>query len=269
MSSLNLGMVYLIMPILMWVVLARLRSPVVALWCLGSLLGAGAHFLVGFYAVIPGWLNAPVVNLLDFTSLLCTVQALRLDQGVPWRLRGLALASLGFLLVAGVCRNVYALGLYRLAFVPLVQLFLVLQVVGWAWRIARRQKSVGALTIAISHVLASVGMLLVLAELLFPRGGVVACPRDASGLTDTLGMLAGLAGDVGFIGLALERSLHLWTKAADRQARMEERQVLGAQLAHLDRQRGFGLVAASLAHELNQPLTAILASAQAAQRGTA
>ena len=268
-SSLNLGMVYLIMPILMWVVLARLRSPVVALWCLGSLLGAGAHFLVGFYAVIPGWLNAPVVNLLDFTSLLCTVQALRLDQGVPWRLRGLALASLGFLLVAGVCRNVYALGLYRLAFVPLVQLFLVLQVVGWAWRIARRQKSVGALTIAISHVLASVGMLLVLAELLFPRGGVVACPRDASGLTDTLGMLAGLAGDVGFIGLALERSLHLWTKAADRQARMEERQVLGAQLAHLDRQRGFGLVAASLAHELNQPLTAILASAQAAQRGTA
>ena len=268
-SNLNLMLIYTLMPILMWVVLARLRSRVVALWCLGSLLGAGALLLTGLFGVIPAWFNAPVVNLLEFTSLLCTVQALRLDQGVPWRLRWLAGVTLVYLLVFQVCRNGYALGLYRLAFVPLVQLLLVLQVVGWAWRIARRQTSAGALTIAGSHMLLSVGVILVLGELLLPRGGIPHCPRDTSGLTDTLGMLASLAGDIGFIGLALERSLSQWLKAADTQARQEERQVLGAQLAHLDRQRGFGLVAASLAHELNQPLTAILASAQAAQRGTA
>jgi len=267
-SNMNLGLIYLLMPILMWVVLARLRSPVVALWCLGSLLGAGALLLAELFAFIPPWINAPMVNLLEFTSLLSSIQALRLDQGVPWRFRWMAAVSLGYLVVFEICREVYALGIYRLALVPLVELVLVLQVAGWAWRIARRQKSAGALTIAISHLLASVAMLVVLAELFFPRGGVPSCPRDGAGLTDTLGMLAGLAGDVGFIGLALERSLTQWLDAASKQARLEERQLLGNQLAHLDRQRGFGLVAASLAHELNQPLTAILASAQAAQRGT-
>ena len=269
MPSMNLGLIYLLMPILMWVVLARLRSPVVALWCLGSLLGAGALLLVGLFAVIPAWINAPVSNLLEFTSLLCTIQALRLDQGAPWRLRWMVLACIAFLVVFEVCRYWHGLGVCRLAFVPLVEIVLVLQVVVWAWRITRLQQSAGAMTIAVSHVLLSSGMLLVLVALLFPRGGVPNCPRDTSGLTDTLGMLASLAGDIGFIGLALERSLKKWTEAADRQARLEERQILGNQLAHLDRQRGFGLVAASLAHELNQPLTAILASAQAAQRGTA
>ncbi len=269
MSNLNLGLIYLLMPILMWVVLARLRSPVVALWCLGSLLGAGALLLAELFAFIPPWINAPMVNLLEFTSLLSSIQALRLDQGVPWRFRWMAAVSLGYLVVFEICREVYALGTYRLALVPLVELVLVLQVVGWAWRIARQQKSAGAVTIAGSHLLLSVGVFLVLVQLFFPRGGVPNCPRDSSGLTDTLGMLASLAGDVGFIGLALERSLTQWLDAASKQARLEERQLLGNQLAHLDRQRGFGLVAASLAHELNQPLTAILASAQAARRGTA
>ena len=269
MSNMNLGLIYLLMPILMWVVLARLRSPVVALWCLGSLLGAGALLLAELFAFIPPWINAPMVNLLEFTSLLSSIQALRLDQGVPWRFRWMAAVSLGYLVVFEICREVYALGTYRLALVPLVELVLVLQVVGWAWRIARQQKSAGAVTIAGSHLLLSVGVFLVLVQLFFPRGGVPNCPRDSSGLTDTLGMLASLAGDVGFIGLALERSLTQWLDAASKQARLEERQLLGNQLAHLDRQRGFGLVAASLAHELNQPLTAILAGAQAARRGTA
>jgi C4-dicarboxylate-specific signal transduction histidine kinase len=39
-----------------------------------------------------------------------------------------------------------------------------------------------------------------------------------------------------------------------------------AQLAHMDRVAMLGVLSASMAHELNQPLTAILANAQAAQR---
>jgi len=39
-----------------------------------------------------------------------------------------------------------------------------------------------------------------------------------------------------------------------------------SQIAHLDRVAGMGQLAASLAHELNQPLTAMLANAQAAKR---
>ena len=266
-SFLLLGLIDLLLPLLTWVVLARLRSPVVALWCLGSLLGAGSLLLAALGGVLPGWILSYGVNLLDFAGTLCVIQALRLDQMVPWRLRWLAVATLGYLLVYELTRQLQGHLSLRLAFVPLVSLVLLLQVVGWAWRIARQQQSKGAMAIAGTHLLLAASMLYVLVELLLPRGGAATCPRDSSALADVMGLLAELASDVGFIGLALERSIRKWQEAAASQARLEERQSLGNQLAHLDRQRGFGLVAASLAHELNQPLTAILASAQTARRG--
>jgi two-component system sensor kinase FixL len=46
----------------------------------------------------------------------------------------------------------------------------------------------------------------------------------------------------------------------------EEKRKHGAQLAHMDRVTILAELSASLAHELNQPLTAIMANAQAAQR---
>jgi signal transduction histidine kinase len=52
---------------------------------------------------------------------------------------------------------------------------------------------------------------------------------------------------------------------ARRQAEAAAQRHLG-QFAHLDRLAGMGQLAASLAHELNQPLTAILANAQVANR---
>ena len=52
---------------------------------------------------------------------------------------------------------------------------------------------------------------------------------------------------------------------ARRQAEAASQRHLG-QLAHLDRVAGMGQLAASIAHELNQPLTAIMANAQAARR---
>jgi signal transduction histidine kinase len=52
---------------------------------------------------------------------------------------------------------------------------------------------------------------------------------------------------------------------ARRQAEAAARRYLG-QIAHLDRVAGMGQLASSLAHELNQPLAAILTNAQAASR---
>ncbi|NTW85991.1 MAG: hypothetical protein HGB30_07490 [Holophagaceae bacterium] len=268
-NYLSLGLIDLLLPLLIWVVLARLRSPVVALWCLGSVLGAGSLLLAGRGGVLPGRIFDSASNLMDFMSMLCIIQALRLDQKVPWRFRWLAVASLGYLLLYEFTRQAQGYLTLRMALVPFVALILLLQAVGWAWLIARRQRSAGALAIAGAHLLLAGSMVYILAGLFLPRSGALACTRDGSGLMDMVGLLAAFASDVGFIGIALDRSVRGWQEAAATQARLEERQLLGNQLAHLDRQRGFGLVAASLAHELNQPLTAILASAQAARRGTA
>jgi two-component system sensor kinase FixL len=52
----------------------------------------------------------------------------------------------------------------------------------------------------------------------------------------------------------------------DRKRAEEDTRRLRGELAHLDRVVTMGELAASLAHEINQPLTAILSNAQAAQR---
>lgn len=271
MSYLSLGLTSLLLPAMIWVILARLRSPVVALWCLGSVLGAGGLILVGFRGSIPDWASYPVANLLAFTSGLCDIQALRLDQGAPWRLRWLVTATLGYLLVYEILRRGLGIVPLRIGFVSLVYLSLLLQLMGWAWRIARSQQSAGAWAIVGSNLVLAVGTALVLVELLQAWVGwpVPSRSRGQDELLSLLGVLAALAGDVGFLGLALERSVRRWKEAAAGEARLAERLQLGNQLAHLDRQRSLGLMAATLAHELNQPLTAILASAQAARRGSA
>lgn len=53
---------------------------------------------------------------------------------------------------------------------------------------------------------------------------------------------------------------------SERMRAEEDRILLRQELAHLDRVMVLGELAASLAHEINQPLTAILSNAQAAQR---
>ncbi len=76
-----------------------------------------------------------------------------------------------------------------------------------------------------------------------------------------------MIGHFGYVGLVMDRSRRRELKAAAALARDEERRRLGEQIAQLDRQRSLGELSASLGHELNEPLTAILTNAQAAKRG--
>jgi len=85
-------------------------------------------------------------------------------------------------------------------------------------------------------------------------------------LTLTL-LLSAIVGHFGYVGLALDRAMRRELASADERARDEESRRLGSQIAQLDRQRSLGELSASLGHELNQPLTAILTNAQVAKRG--
>jgi signal transduction histidine kinase len=66
------------------------------------------------------------------------------------------------------------------------------------------------------------------------------------------------------VTLLVQRRRRREAEAALRQAEAAANRHL-SQLAHLDRVAGMGQLASSIAHELNQPLTAILANAQAAK----
>jgi len=269
MAFLLLGLVCLLMPVMAWVILARQRSPVVRLWCLGYLLCATALILIGFRGAVPNWASFSVANLLGFTGLLLSIQALRLDAGTPWRPGWMLVACLVYLLTYKALWLGLEKPALRVCFVSLTFLILLAQVAMLAWRIAQREQSTAAKAIAGSYLFMAMTMVVRLAGLAWLGGAASPHPLVRMGVTIAAGVLAAIVANVGFIGLALERSIRQQLDTATSRARLEERHALGNEIAQLDRQRGFGLMAASLAHELNQPLTAILASAQAARRGCA
>jgi C4-dicarboxylate-specific signal transduction histidine kinase len=64
-----------------------------------------------------------------------------------------------------------------------------------------------------------------------------------------------IVGNIGFLGMYFERESRKAVEAAKVKVRQEEAAHLAEQIAQLDRRRSVGEIAASLAHELSQPLT--------------
>lgn len=79
-------------------------------------------------------------------------------------------------------------------------------------------------------------------------------------------LLFGMAALI-LVGINSNRATRRELRIVEQRARADESRQLGEQIAHLDRQRSMGEMASSLAHELNQPLAAILLNAQIVQRG--
>jgi signal transduction histidine kinase len=72
-----------------------------------------------------------------------------------------------------------------------------------------------------------------------------------------LGVVTAIVSNIGFLGMHIERMNREALESAKVQARQEEATRLSEQIAQLDRRRSVGEIAASLAHELSQPLTNI------------
>ena len=88
----------LVMPAIVWFVLAERRSPAVALWCVGKVLGAMASVLFGLRGHVPEWATFPLANFLMFTGLILRIQSLRRDLALPRRTAWMVAAALLFML---------------------------------------------------------------------------------------------------------------------------------------------------------------------------
>jgi C4-dicarboxylate-specific signal transduction histidine kinase len=77
-------------------------------------------------------------------------------------------------------------------------------------------------------------------------------------LTVFSGLLISVLGSFAFVGVFVERATKREAYAIEQRVRETESARLGAQIAQLERQRVLGTMSASFAHELSQPLTAIL-----------
>jgi signal transduction histidine kinase len=266
-AFLILGLLYLLLPAITWVVLAGQRSPQIALWCGGGLLMGMAAIFISLVNLVPLWVSIGLGGLLFTLSGFARIQSLLLDLGSPWRLRWIMLSVLLILMVL--------LGLHygledhtpRKQFFSAVGVVQLAYLAALAWRIGHNEQSRSASWIAWAYALAAVAFLLRLLSLMDDDTATMAHEGISAQLVSMAMLLAVVIGHLGYIGLHLDRSMRRELKAEADRVRNEERHHLGEQIAQLDRSRALGEMAASLGHELNQPLTATLTNAQVAKRG--
>lgn len=259
-----IGLLYALLPMVVWLVLATQKSSTVQLWCVGGESLALGLLLIGLRAHLPSWVTYTLANVLCWTGILLQALALRRALDEDWRMTWVVSPMVVWL---GVFEY-FRLGLQRadlrfmwasLFFVAVFSYisYLALRVSKmYALRSGRWLSAVYALTaFTILIRLARVGL------------GLTEPDAVAQGIDSVLTVVAGLLisviGSFTFVAMFLERSTKREIQATEQRVRQEESTRLGEQIAHLERQRTLGMMSSSFAHELSQPLTAILMDAQA------
>ena len=264
------GVLYLIMPLTVWFVLYDQPSRVKSLWCLGGeLLGMGL-IMVGLRAHLPAWGTYPMANAVMWTAIVIQVMALRQAVGEGYAWKHVALLLVSSLALFEFFRVVLQDAILRFGLSMLIFTVVFSYITYLAWRIAevdqlRSPKWLSAVY-AVTAITMFARMALVIAGVTEPD--VVANGID-SVLTVLTGLLISVLGNFAFVAMFLERSTKAQLKATAERARQEESARLGEQIAQLERQRTLGAMSASFAHELSQPLTAILMDAQAVKTSVA
>jgi signal transduction histidine kinase len=264
------GLLYLILPLMVWFVLFSQPSRVKALWCVaGELFGMGL-IMVGLRSYLPVWVSYPFANAVMWTAVFIQTVALQRALGQRLSLRWVALLVLACLSVFEFFRWVLQDAVLRFTWSMLIFVLVFCLNAYLCWRIASVHQLKSARWLSAVYVLTATIMLTRALRVVwgFAEPDIVSQEAD-SALTIVPGLLIAVLGNFAFVAMFVERSRKGQIKAAAERVRQEESARLGEQIAPLERQRTLGAMSASFAHELSQPLTAILMDAQAIKTSVA
>ena len=263
------SLMLVILPIALWVTVgpnARQRA-YVRFWCLGGLVLGLGTCLVGLRNIAPGFVTISLGNTLVLLGLLIGWQSLRgmvNEPPVSW-LTLFGLAS------AGVLAIEWARSTGVIPW-PLIAYPILLVVAGISvWQsalIARTQHSAAAWWLMVGYLLPGVTLAIQLAIFL-SRLALPTAPYPAQ-LAPVIGVMMvflAVISNFAFLGIMLERKARQQAdeiKRAEREAVLRE---FSARLSRQDSLRSLGALSGALAHELTQPLTAILSNAELAEAG--
>jgi len=265
------GFIYLVMPATVWVVLnGRHERASLVTWCSGAAAYGLAYMLIGMRGALPDWVTIYAANMLLLATYPLRVASLRMEIGkrLSWPVGAsiLGLGILAYLLADGVSAQ------WR------VLISVVLQVLGtvWlAWAAMRVWKATGlrsARMISLAYAGFAMALLFVMASTGFGTWTKLYMqPSVGVALSVMAGFVAALYGNLGFMGMALERSHSLelaQTEALARESaqRMAAEQHSAKLREWLDEREDLLRV---LAHEVRQPLNNATAALQAAYRALA
>lgn len=267
-AFLVLGLLYFLLPAIAWIVLAKQHSQAVSLWCIGGVLIGGAAVMSGLQGRLPDWATLSSASVFFHAANLARIQSLRLDLGIPWKARWIVLVFLLIQLVFNWLHFVVEDYVLRSQFTFSIGAVMLVHLSHLAWRIGGADSSPSARWIAWGYLSVAVTLLYRVVALQGYSGEVGLTQEGLRSQVLVIVMLfVAVVGHIGYVGMHLDRLLRRELQAATEAARKEESHRFGQQIAQLDRQRTLGQMSASLGHEINQPLTAIMTNAQAAQRG--
>lgn len=254
-----LSFIYLLMPIAIWVALNKQRSQTVIWWCVGSEILAIGLLLVGLRPVIPTWLSYTVANGLTGLAVMMQVVGLRLVLRRRIPLDAMILLVVTWLLVFEYFRLGLQNSQLRFAWALLFIGGVFAYIANLARQIGRRYELRNAQVLAWIYIGGAFILWVRIVRIAF---GFTEPDATAQGVDSFLvvfsGVLVSVLGSFAFVGMFIERSAKREMAATLERVRQQESLRLGEQIAQLERQRTLGAMSYSFAHELSQPLTAIL-----------
>ena len=259
-----IGFLYLVLPAIIWLVLAQQASETARLWCLGGGLLAVGLLLIGARANLSPWLSYSLANALSWLGILMQALALRRALDRSWHVAGMVVTVMVWLCIFEYFRLVLNNTEWRFAWGTFFFVLVFSYIAYLAWQSSKvltlRSGRWLSLVYALAALILAIRMCRVLMH--WSEPDAVAQSID-SVLSAAAGILISVLGSFTFVSMFLERATKKELQATEQRVRQEESIRLGAQIAQLDRQRALGEMSYSFAHELSQPLTAILMDAHA------
>ena len=254
-----IGFLYLVLPAIIWLVLAQQASETARLWCLGGAVLAIGLLLIGARANISSWLSYPLANVLAWMGVLMQALALRRALDMAWRIRWMVLTVIAWLCVFEYFRLVSNNNEGRFVWSTIFFVAVFGYIAHLAWRISSLHSLRSGRWLSLIYALAALILSIRIGRVLMHGSEPEAVAQSIDSLlVAAIGILISVLGSFTFVSMFLERATRKELLATEQRVRQEESVRLGEQIAQLDRQRALGEMSYSFAHELSQPLTAIL-----------
>lgn len=263
------ALMYLIVPVATWSVLAAERTRSAVLWCAGGLLNGIATWMAIFPDPMPVLIYKPLIRVVMCIGILCRIQSLLLLGDKSIRVRTSLLIVVANVLFFEIQRFFFD-ERYTQVFAFLFHALLY----GWlfltAFWLYRRGKGAGAILIGATYLI--INLLLIRIQTLIIQSDFTInflSPHPAFIALAVVGVISAFMNHIGYVGMVLEGVRARELEAVAARTRSEVTHRLGEQVAQLQRQKVLGEMSSTLAHELSQPLTVVLSSAQLARRAVA
>lgn len=260
------GLLYFLMPLVVWMALRTQKTTSIAQWCIGGELFGLGLLLISLRIQVPDWISYDLAALCMHVGNVTRIQAMQNELGKPMSRPVFAGVVSIFWLGYETGRMIEPYGPYHFIWSLLAIAFQSLWIAHLSRQLAAKESIDSARWLSLAYL--PMAVILCVRVLQVVSGSASHGPL-IDGYTSMgmalLGIVAAVVGNTSFLGIYAERASRQQIQKAKDDTRREETARLGRQIAHLDRQRGLGLIAQSLAHELSQPLTNINIIAERAE----